>query len=122
RCLIVGQGSAGAVPYFGLHMQDRAHLAAYAAVLRDRKIRPEPSPTPLFGDDAFSVSDPDGRRIVFGLSSTLLPSDGAAARLQHFVCATTRLAEMVGFYRDKLGLLESDRVLEGTELAAAFLR
>jgi catechol 2,3-dioxygenase-like lactoylglutathione lyase family enzyme len=42
-------------------------------------------------------------------------------RLQHFVCATTRLPEMLHFYLN-LGMAESDRVLEGNELSAVFLR
>ena len=44
------------------------------------------------------------------------------ARLQHFVCASTRVPEMLSFYRDTLGACESDRVLEDEEIAAVFLR
>jgi catechol 2,3-dioxygenase len=47
---------------------------------------------------------------------------GTPGRLQHFVCASTRLEEMMGFYRDRLGMPESDRVLEKDALSAAFLR
>jgi catechol 2,3-dioxygenase-like lactoylglutathione lyase family enzyme len=117
RRLVLGRGAAGSVPYFALEMQDAAHLAAYAR----RFERREPSPTPLFGDSAFSVSDPDGRRVVFGLPVEQDVCSGLPGRLQHFVCATTRLPEMVEFYRG-LGLLESDRVLEGEALSACFLR
>ncbi|HEX6529830.1 MAG TPA: VOC family protein [Burkholderiales bacterium] len=42
-------------------------------------------------------------------------------RLQHFVCATTRLKDMLAFYKE-LGMAESDRVLENDDLAAVFLR
>ena len=123
RRLVVGGGAAGSVPYFALRMQDEAHLAAYARDLERAAIRCVPSPSPLFGPGAFAVADPDGRRVVFGLP---LERDdgpnGLSGRLQHFVCATTRPQEMLDFYRDGLGMVESDRVLEGTELSASFLR
>ena len=59
--------------------------------------------------------------MVFGLSREELPTNGLPARLQHFVCATQRLPEMLEFYRG-LGMVESDRVLEGETLSAVFLR
>jgi catechol 2,3-dioxygenase-like lactoylglutathione lyase family enzyme len=117
RRLVLGRGAAGSVPYFALEMQDAAHLAAYAG----RCERREPSPTPLFGDSAFSVLDPNGRRVVFGLPVEKNAYGGLPGRLQHFVCATTRLPEMLAYYRG-LGMLESDRVLEGDALSACFLR
>jgi catechol 2,3-dioxygenase-like lactoylglutathione lyase family enzyme len=117
RRIVLGQGSAGAVPYFALQMQDPAHLATYRRALKNT----EDVESPLLAPGAFALSDPDGRRIVFGLSRDQTPDSGLPARLQHFVCATSRLAEMLDFYRG-LGLLESDRVLEKEELTASFLR
>ena len=123
RRLIVGRGASGAVPYIALAMRDAAQLAGYAAALERRGVAREPSPTPLFADGAFTVADPDGRRIVFGLP---LRKSGIqsrlAGRLQHFVCASSRVAELLAFYRDVLGARESDRVLENEDLAAVFLR
>src|SRR5438552_3592229 len=84
-------------------------------------VRCEASPTPLFGAGAFAVKDPDARWIVFGLPEEIRGENGLPARLQHFVCATRRLPEMVKFYGD-LGMIESDRVLEKDSLAACFLR
>jgi catechol 2,3-dioxygenase len=117
RRLVVGKGAAGAVPYFALEMQDAAHLAAYRVHLKNA----EDFSSPLFGDGAFAVSDPDGRRIVFGVAKELETPSRLPGRLQHFVCATERLAQVVEFYRG-LGMVESDRVLEGDELSAVFLR
>ena len=123
RLLVVGKGAKGEVPYFALEMRDRTHLDACRRALEADGIARGKSPTPLFAPGAFSVSDPDGRQAVFGLpefhssEKSLLPG-----RLQHFVCASARLDEVVGFYRDRLGMLESDRVLEGEALSAAFLR
>jgi len=117
RQMIVGRGKAGAVPYFALQMQDAAHLAAFARGVSRR----EPSPSPLFQDGAFAVRDPDGRLLVLGLPKDHPVESGMTARLQHFVCATTQLPEMIGFYQG-LGMVESDRVLEKEELTASFLR
>lgn len=117
RRLVVGAGNAGAVPYFALQMQDAAHLATFAGKFECR----EPCPSPLFDEGAFAIRDPDGRQVAFGLPEDQKPRDGLPGRLQHFVCATTRLEEMLGFYQ-RLGMLESDRVLEKEDLTAAFLR
>jgi len=123
RLLVVGRGEKAAVPYFALAMRDAAHLAAYHRALEGRGVALEPSPTPLFSEGAFAVRDPDGRRAVFGLPLERAPQAGeGVGRLQHFVVASTRLEEMLALYRDRLGMLESDRVLDSDELAAAFLR
>jgi catechol 2,3-dioxygenase-like lactoylglutathione lyase family enzyme len=116
RRLVVGNGAAGSVPYFALQLQDSAHLEAYR-----RRCKAEPFSSPLFGEGAFAVTDPDGRRVVFGLPRNEKAENGLVGRLQHFVCATQRLPEMLEFYRG-LGMIESDRVLEGETLSAVFLR
>lgn len=117
RRLVVGQGAVASVPYFAFELQDAAHLTAYRRQLG----KTEPFSSPLFVDGAFAVRDPDGRGVVFGIPKETDPSNGLPGRLQHFVCATTRLSEMLEFYRG-LGMVESDRVLEGDELSAVFLR
>lgn len=124
RRMLVGSGTPGTVPYFALEMRDPSHLESYAAALDRLGIAREPSPSPLFADGAFAVADPDGRRVVFGLPRRAAgpAASGLPARLQHFVCASVRLPEMLAFYRDKLGAVESDRVLDGNSLTAAFLR
>jgi len=123
RNLLVGKGAAGSVPYFALQMGGAAQLGMFSSELEKKGVRREISPTPLFGGNAFSVVDPDGRRISFGIPEKGESSpEGAPGRLQHFVCASGRLPEMQAFYRDRLGMVESDRVLENDSLAACFLR
>jgi len=117
RRLVVGNGAAASVPYFALQLQDAAHLAAFRRAVK----RAEDFSSPLLAEGAFALTDPDGRRIVFGLPRNENAENGLVARLQHFVCATQRLPEMLEFYRG-LGLVESDRVLEGEALSAVFLR
>ena len=124
RRLLIGAGAPASVPYIALALRDATHLASCAAELDRLRIPRGPSPSPLFGEGAFAVTDPDGRRVVFGLPKRA-PGPAAAglpARLQHFVCASARLPELLAFYRDTLGAVESDRVLEGEELTAVFLR
>ena len=105
------------MPYFAFELQDATLLTAY----RRQLSKTEAFSSPLFADEAFAVRDPDGRRVVFGIPEKTDIPNGLPGRLQHFVCATTRLAEMLEFYRG-LGMVESDRVLEGQELSAVFLR
>ena len=122
RRLIVARGEKAAVPYFALVVSNANQLQACRREL-EKKIRIEPSSSPLLGADAFAVADPDGRRVVLGHADR--DGSGGAGRLQHFVCASTRLEAMLEFYRDVLGLQESDRVLEDKAdkaLAAVFLR
>lgn len=125
RRMVVGRGAKAAVPYYALEMSAAAQLAGYRRGLEALGLACEKSPTPLFGDDAFAVADPDGRRVVFGLPRDRAGAGGRpgpVARLQHFVCASTQPEAMLAFYRDRLGLVESDRVLEDKALSAFFLR
>jgi catechol 2,3-dioxygenase len=117
RRMVVGKGDPAAVPYFALQMQDLAHLATYRQGLK----KTEDFESPLFAPGAFSLTDPDGRRVAFGLPKKDHAEGGLPGRLQHFVCATKQLPEMIGFYQS-LGMVESDRVLDQEELAASFLR
>jgi catechol 2,3-dioxygenase len=123
RQLVVGRGAAASVPYFALDMQSEAHLIAFTGRLERAGIPREPSPSPLFASGAIAVKDPDGRRLVLGIPKERSACEGLPGRLQHFVCASAGLSDLLQFYRDRLGMLESDRVLEGdSEVSAAFLR
>ncbi|MCD6040656.1 MAG: glyoxalase-like domain protein [Burkholderiales bacterium] len=116
RRLVIGKGPAGSVPYFAFELQDKAHLA-----FRNKLTNSEDFSSPLLREGAFAGTDPDGRRAVFGLPREESSPAGAPGRLQHFVCATERLPQMLEFYRS-LGMVESDRVVEGELLSAVFLR
>lgn len=85
------------------------------AALRERAEREGvdllPSPTPLFGPDAFAVRDPDGNTVVFGLGQQEEPRKGLRGPLQHLTLATKDPAAIERFYVGKLGFLTSDRVV-----------
>jgi catechol 2,3-dioxygenase len=88
-----------------------------------------PSPSPLFGPEAFAVKDPDGNLFTFGLgrvedaAAVVQPGDVLPARLQHVVLRTTDPEPMLAFARDVLGFRLSDEVRdEQGGLRACFLR
>ncbi len=127
RQMMIGEGEAASVPYFALSVGDAGRLAEFRSQLDRAGVHTSGFEAPLLGRDAFKVMDPDGRAVVFDALAPDAPQkQGPVARLQHFVCATSRLAAMLAFYRDSLGLVESDRVLDaatpGDELSAVFLR
>ncbi|MGH8765094.1 MAG: VOC family protein, partial [Burkholderiales bacterium] len=67
RRMIIGKGEPASVPWFALALRDAAQLAAYAATLQKLGVKHDPSPSPLFDDGAFAVTDPDGRQVAFGV-------------------------------------------------------
>src|SRR5207247_8571758 len=67
RRLVIGRGTAGAVPYFALQMQDATQLREYARELEQIGVRCEASAAPLFCGGALPVKDPDARRTGVGL-------------------------------------------------------
>lgn len=123
RRLLIGAGEPAAIPYFALDLGAAARVPPLRSALTEAGVACRPFASPLLGPDAFAVRDPDGREVVFG-AAVPVPAvkAGLAGRLQHFVCATTQLEAMTAFYRDRLGMLESDRVLEGDAPSATFLR
>ena len=128
RRLVVGEGEPAAVPYFALSLTDADRLSRLRRELEETGVPTATFASPLLGPGAFKVTDPDGRAVVFDAlhAQAAAPERGPGARLQHFVCATSKLAPMLEFYRDRLGLAESDRVLDAAtpedELSAVFLR
>jgi len=123
RRLLLAQGPANHLGFAAFRFPDRPRLEAYRAHLRQQGVNFHPSPTPLFGEEAFVLADPDGNLLAFGLPKG---SDGGSdplpGRLQHFVVASTELPAMVAFYRRTLGFVLSDEVWDGQQRSAAFLR
>ena len=133
RRLIIGTGTAGEQPYSAFRFPNTDRLDAFKSYLTVQGMNLMPSPTPLFGTEAFAVADPDGRQVVFGLPNVAPdnidngPEAPAPGRLQHVVVATTDLKPMVAFYETTLGFVPTDHVLrdetDGTQtLTAIFYR
>ena len=125
RAVAVSHGPANQLKYaqFGL-----ANTAAWAAFVARTQGQPtETVPARLATHpQALAFRDPDGNLMVFTLADATAESTNvapSAATSQHFALRTTRVAEMLAFYRDRLGFVVSDEVRDETDtLRACFLR
>ncbi len=125
RRFFIGRGRNETVAYSAFAMDDPIRLEALQRRLSDAGVTIEASPSPLFGNASFSVTDPDGQRLVFGVppESARKGRDTLPGRLQHIVFATTDLDRIVAFYEQILGFAVSDRVVdENDRLTAVFFR
>ncbi|HEV2549638.1 MAG TPA: VOC family protein [Stellaceae bacterium] len=115
RRLIICDGSLRGHAYSAFALADSAQLNVYRRFVSAHGATLMAAPTPLLGEEAFAVRDPDGRLAIFGLQRhAIARGEGAAGalpgRLQHVVVASARFPEMMAFYRDVLGFLVSDTV------------
>ncbi|MCH7544052.1 MAG: VOC family protein [Proteobacteria bacterium] len=112
RELLVSQGARAGLGFAAFAVEDGARLAALRADIEAKGAGIEASPSPLLGDDAFAIKDPDGNALVFGPPREA--RDGAAdalcGRLQHFVVTSPAIKPMMAFYEDVLGFVLSDVV------------
>ncbi len=67
RELIVTQGAEAGLGFAAFAVDDAARLAALRADIEAKGAEIGPSPSPLLGEGAFAVEDPDGNTLVFGL-------------------------------------------------------
>jgi catechol 2,3-dioxygenase-like lactoylglutathione lyase family enzyme len=115
RRLLLSEGPACTLVLAGFALADRAQLEALRTHVQQHGVAVEPAGSPLFDDGAFSVQDPDGRRLAFGLPADPLagaaPDDALIGRLQHVVVTTLDLAAIQRFYEHTLGFVLSDRVV-----------
>ncbi len=134
RIMRFSVGPAKTVPRVAFTFPDAAQLHAYQSQLAAKGVAlTSLAASDTFGPSAFEIVDPDGRRLVFCAApvkvSANLPDDAdpdtlpLPGRLQHFVSASTQTNNMLDFYRDVLGFMESDRVVDTDgDLSSAFLR
>ncbi|MEE8284465.1 MAG: VOC family protein [Alphaproteobacteria bacterium] len=124
RCLLFALGARNGLGFSAFAMDDRARVAALRDFVTAQGINVQPSPSPLFGEEAFAVADPDGNILVFGTPRGEAPAiaDRLPARLQHSVVGSPNMGELIDF-RLKLGFVLSDEVKDDHgNLTAAFLR
>ncbi|HWP35804.1 MAG TPA: VOC family protein, partial [Thermodesulfobacteriota bacterium] len=127
RRLLLAPGPAGTLGFAAYAVDGAGELARLKARLEAAGVPLAPSPSPLFGPEAFAVDDPDGTRLVFGLAAEGREapprSPALSGRLQHVVVATPRCEALSRFYTDRLGFVVSDRVYrDDRTLTACFLR
>jgi catechol 2,3-dioxygenase len=125
RRLLLAEGSANQVGFAAFAFSDAPALDTYRRRVAART-KVAPNRSPLFGPDAFTVTDPQGSTIVFGVATPSIdpsPASTPAARLQHLALRSTDPAALLLFYRDTLGFVVSDRVVDDAgRLRACFLR
>ena len=82
------------------------------------------SPSPIFGDSAYAIKDPDGNRLVFGHSVEKTKGESSmAGRMQHVVVASTNVEPLINFYADQVGFVISDIVKkEDGQITSCFMR
>lgn len=131
RWMLFRAGTPKSVPLIAFAFPTHTAWAAYRAHLEGSGVSlyaVADELRDLLGNATFALRDPDRRMILFCVApDASVPHDAAhlalPARLQHFVCASTQSIAMLEFYRDTLGFIESDRVLDTEgDLSSAFMR
>jgi catechol 2,3-dioxygenase len=124
RQLLVTQGRPNHVDYLAYAFDTDEALASHRRTLEAKGFLLAPNPSPLFPDDGFCTTDPNGNVVAFGVRRRADPAlpEPLPARLQHLAFRTPDIEDMVRFY-SALGFIVSDRVEDdaGT-LRACFLR
>ncbi|MBV6489452.1 MAG: hypothetical protein GHHEDOFH_03434 [Pseudorhodoplanes sp.] len=123
RRVLFAQGAAGKLDYAAFACRDAEGLGELYARASREGLDPVDVSSPLLSR-AFSVRDPDGNGVVFGIAN---PDDhdrpGLRGPLQHVTLATFDVGAIEDFYAGKLGFLVSDRVINDKGgLATSFMR
>lgn len=128
RWMLFRTGTPKTVPMVVFAFPTVEQLGAYRAHLQlsAQTVHPvAPNLAALLGEHAFGLRDPDHRTIVFCVAPPQPETTRIAlpGRLQHFVCASSQTIAMMEFYRDVLGFIESDRVVDNDgDLSSSFVR
>ncbi len=112
RRVLFTQGEKRGLGFAAFAFETPQDLETYRAWLGSRDVPVNGSISPLFSSDAFTVTDPDGNRFVFGSAPPEIGSGDTLlnARLQHITLRSTDLDPVTPFYRDSLGFLLADTV------------
>jgi catechol 2,3-dioxygenase-like lactoylglutathione lyase family enzyme len=123
RRVLFKAGADRALGFAAFACRDRHGLASMRARVTAEAAELLPSPSPLFGPDAFAVRDPDGNCIVFGLGQPEAPRQGLRGPLQHLTLATRDPDAIEQFYVGTLGFATSDYVRdENGQVMACWMR
>ncbi len=127
RRLIVSQGARNGLLHVGMGVRDQDALAELQAHCAAQGLSPQPFAGELYAagsPGAFSVTDPDGNTIAFGLAREEGPSRSLRGPLQHVTFATRDIARFEQFYAGKLGFAVSDYVVRESDgkVTTVFMR
>jgi len=122
RKLLIASGESRKLGFAAYGFDSDAGLKQLRRNLERTGVSLDASPSLLFSEHAFSLTDPDSNRLVFGRSTHFSNDPSMPARLQHLVVATDEMAPMLDFYTGQLGFGITDRVEDETgDLRACFL-
>lgn len=123
RRMLFGKGPAKQLAHAGFATRDAEGLARLEHRAKAEGLAPKAFPADLLCNGAFSVVDPDGRTIVFGLAAQDPASAGIRGPLQHLTLQTRDLAALEAFYAGQLGFAVSDYVAnEAGRIMTCFMR
>lgn len=113
RQVIFSKGQAKKLAHAGFAVRDDEALARLRDHADKNGALPRPAETPLLKSGAFSVIDPDGNAVFFGLalSQEVREKKGLRGPIQHLTLATRDVQAIEDFYAGKLGFGVSDRVV-----------
>lgn len=112
RAVEISDANDGLPPYSGYAVDSHAQLMNLKERLERSDIECAAAASELYQPGAFSVADPQGRRVAFGVSALDKAASGAPGRLQHTVYQTTELERVVRFYVEQVGFAISDEVVD----------
>lgn len=123
RRLIVSEGPVNKLGHGAFACRDREGLDELKATAEAKGLSPKIVDSPIMRH-AFSVTDPDGNTIFFGLAAPEPEARrGRRGPTQHLTLATRNVQAIEDFYSDKLGFAVSDRVRKATgEISTCFMR
>lgn len=124
RLIAISQGPANRLAHCAFACRDAAGLASIRARAGAEGLNPRDFVSSLLQPGAFSVQDPDGNRVIFGLA---VPGTGNGHGIpgptQHLTLASQDIGAIERFYADKLGFAVSDRVVgDDGEVMTCFMR
>jgi catechol 2,3-dioxygenase len=123
RHMLFTKGEPRGFDFSAFGCRDAGGLAELRGRATAEGLNPADMASSLF-DNAFSVRDPDGNGVVFGLAREGADAgQGMRGPLQHVTLATFDVGAIENFYAGKLGFLVSDRVVnEQGGIATCFMR
>lgn len=111
RRMIFSKGPAKLLVHAAFGVRDTEALSKLHARATAEGLAPKPMPRGLF-EAGFSVVDPDGNAIAFGLSADEPPAKGIRGPIQHVTLQTRDIAAIEAFYHGKLGFAVTDYVVD----------
>ena len=129
RRIIFSLGEKKKLDFAAFSLKDTNSLNDFKEIVLSNRVEIADFETPFFEKGSFSVKDPDGNVLVFGLSNnkegiaySSTYKDSIYGPLQHLTFKSKNVERFEKFYEEKLGFFVSDRVMKDNgDFATSFL-